>query len=169
MSKSPLANSKSALVFAGMTIVSALMIASPREGGGFLDNTVGRVAEQRENIAEEARVVSEEGTQVIEPLDPAAGWGGTGDPVFGSYGSEETPVSEEEQANSVSPAQSSTTSSAPASTSARRSPSAAGPIGGPVRADSPGVVVPRNGGEAAEDGPRGDPVVTSRTLKIEPQ
>lgn len=158
MSKSVFASSKSALVFAGMTIAGTLMMVGPGEGGGLLDQTVDRFGQQREAIAEEARVVSEERTEVIEPLDPAAGWGGTGDAVFGDYNAQEPPASEIDQPVGVAPVQSRSVS--------RSSSPAPTQIGGPVRADSPGVLVPREGAGA---GQRGEAVVTSRSLTIEPQ
>lgn len=89
MPKSPFANSKAALVFAAMTIISTLMIVGSRDGGAMLDVTASRLAEKTEIVAEEALPVSEPAAEEIEPLDPASGWGGTGDEVFGDYYSED--------------------------------------------------------------------------------
>jgi hypothetical protein len=160
MSKSLFASSKSALVFAGITIAGALMMVGPGEGGGLLDKTVDRFAQERTNIAEEARVVSEQHTEVIEPIDPAAGWGGTGSAVFGEYNPEETATTEEAGQN-PSPV-------SPFAATSRPKQAPQGPIGGPVRADSPGISVPR-GSAAVAERPLPEPVVTSRSLKIEPQ
>ena len=159
MSTNPFANSKAALVFAATTIIGALAIVGTGDRGGALDGALERVASQRESIAEEARNFSEERTEVIEPLDPASGWGGTGDDVFGEYNPEEPPVAEAE--------------GPPPSTNAtrRENPQVASPgaIGGPVRADSPGVLVPREGGSGQQISQPPAAVVTSRTLTIEPK
>lgn len=168
MSKSLFASSKSALVFAGMTIVGTLIIVGPKEGGGLLDSTVERFSQQRETIAEEAREVSEQRSEVIEPaepLDPASGWGGTPDPVFGDYepGSENE-VAAPQVARAPAPARSAPVRKVAGPVAPPRAPTS---IGGPVRADSPGVLVPRD--RPGEVVPPPEAVVTSRTLNIEPQ
>jgi hypothetical protein len=160
MSKGLLTNPKAALVFAGLTIVSAVVMVGPQEGGGVLDQTVDRFGQQREAIAEEARVVSEERSEVIEPLDPADGWGGTAEPVFGDYGEEPILDTPAEEAPAPAPA--------PVRTE-RRVFQPDGPIGGPVVADAPGIVVPGDDDARDQAASRAIPVVTSRKLRIEPQ
>lgn len=159
MSKTLFANSKAALVFAATTIVGALVMVGPGEGGGVLDATVDRLAQERESIAEEARIVSEERSEVIEPLDPAGGWGGTADPVFGDYAAEEVtaPAPEDQPVSAGTPRAAGATYAPPV------------PVGGPVKADAPGIVVPGEDDAREQAISRATPVVTSRVLKIEPQ
>ncbi|MCL9983493.1 MAG: hypothetical protein NBV60_10090 [Erythrobacter sp.] len=80
-----------------MTILGAVVIVGPQGGGGVLDQAVGTVDQKRGAVTEKARIRPKERSEEIEPLDPAAGWGGTGDPVFGDFTEEpvaETPESE---------------------------------------------------------------------------
>jgi hypothetical protein len=143
MSKSVFANSKSALVFAGLTIAGTLMLVGPGEGGGLLDQTVKRFGQQREAIAEEPRAVSAKPAKVIEPLDPAAGWGGTGGSVFGDYNPQEPPpASEIDQPARIAPD--------PPRPNPGNLVASATQMGGPVRADSLGELVPRDGAEAGQ-------------------
>lgn len=160
MSKGLLTNPKAALVFAGITIVSAVVMVGPQEGGGLLDHTVDRFGQQREAIVEEARVVSEEGTQVIEPLDPADGWGGTADPVFGEFSGEPVEETPEEESADAAPAP---------VRAERRVFQQSVPVGGPVVADAPGIVVPGDDDARDKAASRAIPVVTSRKLSIQPQ
>lgn len=164
MSKSPLASTKSALVFAGLTIFGTLMMVGP--GGGVLDQTLDRFGQPSEPAPEEAPiVVQEQPKQVVEPLDPDAGWGGTGEAVFGDYANGEAPASEilpEE----VSPSPGSPTNPSFAPQQVRRASALPQNTGGPVKADSLGELVPRNGGGEA---PAAEAVVTSRTISIQPQ
>lgn len=160
MSRTLFENSKAALVFAGMTIVGALAMVGTEDGGGALDKTVDRFRQQREAVIEEAPTFSEERTEVIEPLDPASGWGGTGSAVFGEYTEEVvTPEPEEDEAAPVAP---------PVRPEPRTFQQTA-PVGGPVTADAPGIAVP--GEDDARDSAisRATPVVTSRTIRIAPQ
>ncbi|OBV09917.1 hypothetical protein [Erythrobacter dokdonensis] len=136
MSTNPFANSKAALVFAATTIIGALVIASTLDGEEALDDRLARVTEEREVVTEDARDLSEQPSEVIEPLDPASGWGGTGADVFGEYAAEEATEAEEEEA--PQPWQ--------ASGQQGRSAASKAKIGGPVKADSPGMLVPRDDG-----------------------
>jgi len=160
MSKGLLTNPKAALVFAGITIVSAIVMVGPQGGGGVLDQAVGSIGQQKEAVVEQARVVSAQVTEVIEPLDPAAGWGGTANAVFGEF--TEEPVEEAIVEESVEPA------SAPA----RYAPQVyeqSVPVGGPEVADAPGIVVPGDDDARDRAASRAIPVVTSRKLSIQPQ
>jgi hypothetical protein len=159
MSRTLFANSKAALVFAGMTIVGALVMVGTEDSGGVLDQTVGRFGQQREPIVEEAREVSEERTEMTEPLDPASGWGGTGGGVFGEYTEEPVAPEPEDEAAPV----------APPVRSAPRAFEQTVPVGGPVVADAPGIVVPGEDDASDSAVSRATPVVTSRTLRAEPQ
>ena len=160
MSTSPLVNTKSALVFAGITIFGTLMMVSPSENGGMLDRLTNRAGQQSEPAPEAAAVTATQTQpQAVEPLDPDAGWGGTGDPVFGDYASAETPGSE-------TPLEESAPASVSSPQQARRTSALSQNTGGPVKADSLGELVPRDGsGEA----PQAEAVVTSRSINIELQ
>jgi hypothetical protein len=103
MSKSLLTNPKAALVFAGMTILSAVVIVGPQGGGGVLDQAVGTVDQKRGTVVEKARIRPKERSEEIEPLDPAAGWGGTGDPVFGDFTEEPVVETTEGEASDAAP------------------------------------------------------------------
>ncbi|WP_296721400.1 hypothetical protein [Erythrobacter sp.] len=141
MSKSPLANSKTALVFAAMTIISTLMMVGPRDGNGVLDATIDRFAKQRETAPEQAPTVSEKPRVIAEPLDPASGWGGTTAPVFGDYSAEEVIPDEPETPSGPNrPSRSTSRNAAPPV-----------PVGGPVTPDFPGVPVPRPDRAGAPD------------------
>lgn len=159
MSKTLFENSKAALVFAGMTIVCALVMVGTEDGGGVLDRTLNRFGQQREAVVEEAHTFSKEHTEVIEPLDPASGWGGTGGAVFGEYTEEAVTRELGDEAAPV----------APPVWSEPRTFQQTVPVGGPVVADAPGIVVP--GEDDARDRAisRATPVVTSRTLRVGPQ
>lgn len=160
MSRTVFENSKAALVFAGMTIVGALAMVGTEDGGGALDKTVDSFRQQREAVIEEAPTFSEERTEVIEPLNPASGWGGSGSAVFGEYTEEVvTPEPEEDEAAPV----------APPVRSEPRTFQQTAPIGGSVTADASGIAVP--GEDDARDSAisRATPVVTSRTIRIAPQ
>ncbi len=158
MSNSPLASTKSALVFAALTIFGTLMMVGP--GGGVLDRTMERFGQQpSEPAPQEAPATAvQERPKVVEPLDPDAGWGGTGETVFGDYASAEVPGSETMPEESAPPS-----ASAPQVRRVSAMPQA---TGGPVKADSLGELVPRDG---SGENPRGEAVVTSRSISIEPE
>ena len=167
MSNSPLVNTKSALVFAGITIFGTLMMVGP--GGGVLDQTMDRFGQESEAAPEEAPIiVKEQPKPAAEPLDPDAGWGVTGGAVFGDYGSAEAPASEILPEEAIPSPGSPTSPANPtfAPQQVRRISALPQNTGGPVKADSLGELVPRDGGGEA---PRAEAVVTSRSISIEPQ
>jgi hypothetical protein len=153
MSNPLFASSKTALVFAGITIVGTLMMVGP--GGGILGQAKDRFGQPSEPVQEEAPVAVAEKPKVVEPLDPDAGWGGTGgDEVFGDYGS-----SEEAPASEASPEDNSAPSPFAQAPSARRGSTLSSRTGGPVKADSLGTLVPR--------GSSGEAEIVSRNIDIE--
>jgi hypothetical protein len=161
MSKGLLSNPKAALVFAGITIVSAIVMVGPQGGGGVLDQAVGRIGQQSEPGAEQApTVVQEEPSKVAEPLDPADGWGGTADPVFGEFTEEPIVETPAEEAAELAPA--------PVRAASRVYEQTV-QVGGPVVADAPGIVVPGDDDALDKAASRAIPVVTSRRIKIQPQ
>lgn len=161
MSKGLLSNPKAALVFAGITIVSAIVMVGPQNGGGLLDRTVGSIGQQGEVVAEEApTVVQEQPRMADEPLDPAAGWGGTADPAFGEFTEEPIEETPEEQAAQSAPAP---------VRNAPRIYEQTVPVGGPVVADAPGIVVPGDDDARDKAASRAIPVATSRKINIQPQ
>ena len=147
MSNPLFSSSKAALVFAGITIFGTLIMVGP--GGGVLGVATDRFGQPDEPVQQEAApAVVEKKPKIIEPLDPDAGWGGTGDPVFGDYdGSGEVHPTEAPQDTAAEP---SAPVSGPASASqTRRAAAMPAATGGPVQADSLGTLVPRPGSGAA--------------------
>jgi len=154
MSKTLFANSKAALVFAGMTILVAVAVVGPQGGGGLLELAKRSAGQSPPPAAEAAPLpppppAPSQSAAMLEPLDPASGWGGTADPVFGEYAETDSAADEPEAPGTFAPAP------------AARPPStrSAGPsalaIGGPVKADNPGIIVPRPDG--ATPGPPAPP------------
>jgi hypothetical protein len=155
MSNPLFASSKTALVFAGITIFGTLMMVGP--GGGLLGQATQRFGRQSEPVQQEAPVAKPEKPKVVEPLDPDAGWGGTGgDAVFGDYGSSEEAPPPEAEPDPNAPSTGPVSAFAP---KARRTAPLPGGTGGPVKADSLGTLVPR--------GSSGEAEITSRTIDIE--
>ncbi|GAB4480743.1 MAG: hypothetical protein OHK0018_12180 [Erythrobacter tepidarius] len=148
MSNSPLASTKSALMFAAITIFGTLVMVGP--GGGLLDRTMERFGQPSAPAPEENPViVQRQPKPEAEPLDPAAGWGVSGEAMLGNDASTEVPASEllPEEA---SPSPDSPARAAFAPPQVRRSSMLPQNTGGPVQADSLGELVPRDGsGEAA--------------------
>jgi hypothetical protein len=152
-------NSKSALIFAASVIVCALMLIGPKESGGVLDKAVNTYKDERANFANNAAMMSEQMSA----------------PVIGDYKSQVSGL--EESANGADmPMASASTSTRvirldpetgaqlgevappPLSTGFEQGADAA--LGGPQA----------SGANTAEAAPvRGEPVVTSRMIRIEPQ
>lgn len=160
MSRTLFENSKAALAFAGMTILGAAVMVGSGDGGGVLDQTVDRFAQERETIVQDAREFAESqsvGDDVSGRVsDPDAGWGSSKS-VFGDY----TPGDPETEASNQI---------GPMSRSARKNaPSAIMPGEQPVVADYDGIPVPRPDGMQQQPSPPPLPVITSREMTIEPQ
>ncbi|MFN4020690.1 MAG: hypothetical protein ACK4IC_09255 [Erythrobacter sp.] len=168
MSKSPLANTKSALAFAGITIFSTLMMVGP--GSGVLDRTMERFGHKSsEPASEDAPIVEQARAKpVAEPLDPDAGWGNTGGSVFGDYASAKVPASEmlPEEGSPEPDSPASPASPAFGQRQVRRISALPEATGGPVKADSLGELVPREGGDEAG---RAEAGATSRSISVQPQ
>jgi len=132
----------------------------PQDSGGVLDRTIDTYAQQREAVVEDARSFSEERSEdvALAPLDPDSGWGGTEAPVFGEFAPEVDP---EETPVPAQPSQNPSVTARPSGPVVR--------IGGPVVADSPGTLVPREDGTGAPPPPEAVPVITSRVVTVEPQ
>lgn len=81
-------NSKSALVFAGVVVVSTLMLVGTKDGGGVLDKAVTNYKGERADMIENAaRVADEMSSPVIGPYNPngasnGAAQGGPASPEF---------------------------------------------------------------------------------------
>jgi hypothetical protein len=157
MSNGLLANSKYALVFAAVTIVGAVVMVGPKDGGGMLSRLAGTSAPQQDVASEAPKPVRKKPQQVVEPLDPASGWGNPSAPVFDDYDA----AAEEEEAETVTEPE---PVSIPRYEPARRGPYVArpsGPIGAPVVADNPGIVVPGEDDAAERAALRRPPVPPS--------
>jgi hypothetical protein len=156
MSNGLLANSKYALVFAAVTIVGAVVMVGPKDGGGMLSRLAGTSAPQQDVVSEAPKPVRKKPEQIVEPLDPASGWGDPNAPVFGDYG-----ASKEEEVETVAEPEPVST---PRYEPARPAPSTARPlgsIGGPVVADNPGIVEPGKDDAAERAALRRPPVPPS--------
>jgi hypothetical protein len=167
MSKTLFANSKAAMAFAAVTIIGAIIAVGPSDGGGVLDTAIDRYADERETIAKEASAYAETQSVGDSLIDPADGWAG-GDTVFGEYAPDEDLIDTTEGID-PSPRERYEITTTP-SPSARRAPAgtvSAGPQ--PVVADNVGQVVPAPDDAEEQAASRRIPVVTSRTMKIEPK
>ncbi len=159
MSNPLFSSSKAALVFAGITIFGTLIMVGP--GGGVLGVATDRFGQPDEPVQQEAApAVVEKKPKIIEPLDPDAGWGGTGDPVFGDYdGSGEVHPTEAPQDTGVEPSDPVSTPAPALAPPTRRAAPLPATTGGSVQADSLGTLVPRPGSGAA--------AATSRSIESE--
>ncbi len=85
MYKTLFQNSKAALLFAGMTILGAVMMVGSPEDEGVLDKAVDRFGKERETIVEDAQEFAETQSVPDKVMDPDAGWGSSPQPDFGNY------------------------------------------------------------------------------------
>lgn len=164
MSLNVFQSSKSALIFAGSVILTSLVLIGPKEGGGVLGSVAESYNDERGRIADSAAAASQELSMYSEPAPPKpSAWDANpmidhnlmampedarGLPVIGpgngsgtNYGGQQT---------------FSNPATAPFSSEAVPVGPGAGLGGGDPSA-------------AADQSPRGEAVVTSRFIKIEPQ
>lgn len=151
-------NSKSALVFAGVVVVSTLMLVGTKDGGGVLDKAVTNYKDERANIIENAaRVGDEMSSPVIGPYNP-------NEAKQGGPASAELP-----QAGPVMPGRVVETRSMVLSDLSQDGDDAFnghpgagnGAVSGPANNDVPGA-------QASPDSERREAVVTSRVVRIAP-
>ena len=159
MYKTLFQNSKAALLFAVMTVISAVVMIGSPEDKGMLDKAVERFGEQRESFAEGAQTFAESQSVADEPIDPEAGWGSSKAPVFGNYNSEENKESGFYDAPPP-PSGNGNNSNTP-----KPQPTARIPGPQPVVADSEGIPLSSVGTAPAQPG---QAVITSRQTTIEP-
>jgi hypothetical protein len=151
MYKAVFQNSKTALVFAGMTIFGAVSMVGTSEDAGLVSRAVDTVAAQRDSVASDAEAFAQ--SQSVGD-QPATG-SGSGAGVFGAYippgGPQQTadPMAATQQAG-------------PRPTG--RGPTGPGPSGNTVLAAprAPGAVV-------LDNGQVGVAVITDREMTIQPQ
>lgn len=163
MSRTLFENSKAALAFAGMTILGAVVMVGSDDGGGVLDQTVDRFAQEREAIAQDARKFAESKSVGDDPggqpsgrvSDPDAGWGSS-TTVFGHY----SPGDQRSEVIPVTGPPSRSISSNNPPDMLLRAP--------PVTAVSKGAQSPRPDGFQSQSKPPPAPVITSREMTIEP-
>ncbi len=168
MSRTLFENSKAALAFAGITIVSTALVLAPGDDGGMLDRAVDLYGSEREAIVAEAQTFAQEQSVPDEVFDPASGWANNGEEVFGEFvpegrpGEEEGPVIGDNAVDSGG------------GTVQSNQPKVIRRIGGqppaqpPVQPDNVGELVPRPDQAPASDAPRGVAVITDRQMTIEP-
>jgi hypothetical protein len=155
MYKAVFQNSKAALIFAAMTIVSAVVMVGSPEDKGVVNKAVDLIGEQRETVVKDAKAYAESQSVADAPSDPDTGWGSSRSSVFGDYNSEET-VESDFYAPAPAPGQ---------ADQPKAQPQARKPGPQPVVADNEGIPVPGPDDPAPV---RGAPVITSRQLTIEP-
>lgn len=159
MSRTLFENSKAALAFAGMTILGAAVMVGSGDGGGVLDQTVDRFAQERETIVQDAREFAESqsvGDDVSGRVsDPDAGWGSS-TTVFGDY----TPGDQRSEVIPVTGPPSRSISSNNPPDMLLRAP--------PLTAAGKGAQSPRPDGFQSQSKPPPAPVITSREMTIEP-
>lgn len=152
MYKAMFQNSKIALLFAGMTIFSAVSMVGTSEEGGVLTAAVDLVESQREDFASDAQAFGEARSIGDAPAAPAAGWGGNG-AVFGEYAASEP---------GSAPAQGAAT---PAGSATSGDPATAPVAAGAVIKKADGSFTDAKGRPI----PTPPPVIIDRELTIEPQ
>lgn len=142
MSRTLFENSKAALAFAGMTLLGAVMMVGTSEKGGLLSRVDDIVADQRAQIAADAKAFAASQSVGDQPSASASGGGKPGS-VFGDY----------DPAKAAQPGPASVFT-APAT--------GGGPMTAPL---APGAVV--DDGSAPPN--QGVAVITEREMTIEPQ
>ena len=152
MYKTLFQNSKAALLFAGMTILGAVMMVGSPEDEGVLDKAVDRFGKERETFVEGAQEFAETQSVPDKVMDPDAGWGRSPQPDIGNYAPED---SEPDDFYAPVPVPG---RAPPKATTFREIP---GPQ--PVMGDNVGTPVP-----GPDDQP-GTPVITSRQMTLTPQ
>lgn len=152
MYKAVFQNSKTALVFAGMTIFGAASMVGTSEDAGLVGRAVDTFAAQRDSVASNAEAFAQ--SQSVGD-QPATG-SGSGTSVFGAY----TPPEGPQQA--VDPMV------ATQQPKGQR-PSGPGPVG-PGPSGNTILLAPRAPGAVVlEDGQVGVAVITDRQMTIQPQ
>lgn len=153
-------NSKSALAFAACVIVCALMLIGPKESGGVLNKAVDTYKDERATIVNNAAMMSQ---QMSEPIigDYSPQSSGLEEPINGADVAIMPSPSANTQVIRLDPV-----TGAPMGQVIAPPPSAGldetANLGGPIL----------TGSDAAAPDPavrRGEPVVTSRMIRIEPQ
>jgi hypothetical protein len=133
MYKAMFQNSKAALLFAAVIIVSAIVMVGSPEDKGMLNKAVDRFGEQPEAVAEAPQEYTE--PPVVESekpaIDPAAGWGSSKASPFGDYNGDAAAEGDFYEA-----------APQPAATAPKSAPQARIPGPQPVIADSEGIPVP---------------------------
>jgi hypothetical protein len=128
---------RTALLFAGSTIVLTMALIGPRDGGG-LDSTVEQINQNRAAASAPQQPqqmdFAEDPVEVAQQLERESDFGSEDEELFGDYSASD-PVPE--QATAPAPA--------PPRMIAQAQPfRPGGPIGGPVKADGPGIAVPHS-------------------------
>jgi hypothetical protein len=139
MYKSVFQNSKTALVFAGLTVFSAVSLVGTSEDSGVVSKAADIIGAQRANMASDAQAYAEGQSQGDKPGKGDGGWGGK-DAVFGDY--------RPDGANG-------------AKASGAAASAGSNPMTAPL---SPTAVVDQRGPETT-----GEPFITDREMTIEPE
>lgn len=157
MYKTLFQNSKAALLFAGMTILGAVMMVGSPEDEGVLDKAVDRFGKERETFVEDAQEFAESQSVPDKVIDPDAGWGSSPQPDIGYDQSED---SEPDDFYAPVPLPGATRKAG----TFKEIP---GPQ--PVVGDNVGIPVPGPDDAPISTAPQGTPVITSREMTLTPQ
>lgn len=155
---------RTALLFAGSTIVLTMALIGPRDGGG-LDATVEQISQNRaaasasQQQQQQPMDFAEDPVQIAQQLERESDLEPQDEAIFGDYGASDP---------APQPAE------APAPTPPRMLAQAqpfrpGGPIGGPVKADGPGIAVPHSDDAREAAASSQIPVAVVRTPKSSPQ
>lgn len=153
---------RSALLFAGSTIVLTMALIGTREDGG-LDSTAEQISQNRAAASAPQQQLemdySEDPGQIAQQLERESDFGSQDEELFGDYGASD-PVPEQAAAPAPPP---------PRMLAQTQPFKPGGPIGGPVKADGPGIAVP-HGDDAREAAASSQiPVSVVRTPKSSKQ
>ena len=153
---------RTALLFAGSTVVFTLALIGTRDDGG-LDTTAEQIRQNRAAAAaqqQEPQQFAEDPVLVSPEHDRDTELSAQDDELFGDYGASEPAPA----ADAFAPAPPQQFAQAQA-----RPFRPDGPIGGPVRADGPGIVVPHSDDAREAAASSQIPVAVVRTPKSAPQ
>jgi hypothetical protein len=151
---------RSALLFAGSTIVLTMALIGTRDDGG-LDSTAEQISQNRAAASapqqQQPMDFAEDPVQIAQQLERESDLGPQDEAIFEDYGaSEPAPLPAE--------------APAPPRMLAQAQPfRPGGPIGGPVKADGPGIAVPHSDDAREAAASSQIPVAVVRTPKSSPQ
>lgn len=139
-----------------------LAVVSPRDGGAVVASTVEKIETKRAATSAQPQQFAEDPVMFAAPTERDMELAAQEDPIFGDYGADEseTPVADQPAPAPAAP---------PRMLAQARPFRPGGPIGGPVKADGPGIVVPHSDDAREAAASRQIPVMITPTGKSAPQ